>query len=98
MGIYCIYTYGNIILFLYYIWFLILIFHIVYNSVGYLIFLNKIDIDFKKIRIPFIRNNIESFIFLRNYPVDKYNTKKYFLSNLYLSLFVIILSVLMLFI
>jgi len=79
---------------LYYIWVLILIFSIVYNSIGYFILINKneIDIDLNKIRIKFIRKNIESFIAIRNSKIDTENMKKYFITQLYLSLFVIILS------
>jgi uncharacterized integral membrane protein len=80
--------------FLYYIWFLILIFTIVYNSVGYLILLNIINIDLNKIRIKFIRNTIEDFIVIRNNTreANKEKMKKYFISHLYLSFFLILLS------
>jgi len=94
---YNIFTFINkdiIIYLIYYIWFLILIFTIVYNSIGYFILLikNEIDIDLNKIRIKFIRNTIENFIVIRNKTKDKEKLKKYFISHLYLSFFVIILS------
>jgi len=80
--------------FLCYIWFLILIFTIVYNSVGYLILLNIINIDLNKIRIKFIRNTIEDFIVIRNNTreANKEKMKNYFISHLYLSFFLILLS------
>ena len=82
------------IYFLFYLWFLILIFSLVYNSIAYFILINKneIDIDLNKIRIKFIRKNIESFIAIRNSNLDKEKMKKYFISQLYLNLFILILS------
>lgn len=94
------YINSNIIIYLLcYIWLLILIFTLVYNSLGYFLFLNKndgkINIDLKKIRIKFIRNTINDFIVIRNNTTrlsDKEKMRKYFLSHLYWSLFLIILS------
>jgi hypothetical protein len=82
------------IYFLFYLWFLILIFSLAYNSVGYFILINKneIDIDLNKIRIKFIRKNIESFIAIRNSKMEKEKMKKYYISQLYLNLFLLILS------
>jgi len=82
------------IYFLFYLWFLILIFSLAYNSVGYLILIskNEIDIDLNKIRIKFIRKNIESFIAIRNSKMEKEKMKKYYISQLYLNLFLLILS------
>lgn len=81
------------IYFLFYLWFLILIFSLAYNSIGYFILINKeIDIDLKKIRVKFIRKNIESFIAIRNSKIEKEKMKKYFISQLYFLLFLGILS------
>jgi len=88
------------IFFLIYLWFLILIFSIVYNSVGYFILINKneIDIDLSKLRNKFIRNTIESFIQIRNSNIDREKMVKYFTSHLYLSFFLLILSGILIFI
>jgi hypothetical protein len=85
--------------FLIYLWFLILIFSIVYNSVGFFILINKneIDIDISKLRNKFIRNTIESFIAIRNSNIDKEKMEKYFISHLYLSLFLLIISGILIF-
>jgi hypothetical protein len=57
-----------------------IIFSIIYNSLGYFILLNKneINIDLNKIRNKFIRNTIEDFIVIKNNPTDKEKMKKYF--------------------
>lgn len=83
----------NNIFILIYLWLLILIFSIVYNSIGYFILINKneTDIDLTKIRSKFIRNTIESFIAIRNSNLDKEKMGKYFITQLYLSLFLLIL-------
>jgi hypothetical protein len=90
---------GEALFFLIYLWFLILIFSIVYNSVGFFILINKneIDIDLSKLRNKFIRNTIESFICIRNSNIDKEKMEKYFISHLYLSLFLLILSGILIF-
>lgn len=80
--------------YLIFIWVKAIIFHIVYNTIGYFTFLieNDIKILLNKIKIKFIKDTIDNFIVLKNSPnINKELMRNYFLKNIY---FVLILTLL----
>ena len=73
-----------------FIWIILLVIALIYNSIGYFILLieNDINIDLSKIKVKIFRNIIEEFIGIKN---SKYfnneKMKKYFAIYIYVCLF-----------